>query len=52
MDGSSSEYRFEHLFLPLGLLAEWLPADERGIDNFSLLPFVIINKRLSIYTIR
>ena len=33
---SSSEYRFDHLFLPLSLLAEWLPADERGIDNSPL----------------
>ena len=37
---SSREYRFDHLFLPLSLLAEWLPADERGIDNSPLYPFV------------
>jgi len=28
------------LFLPLSLLAEWLPADGRGIDISPLYPFV------------
>jgi hypothetical protein len=41
----SCEYRFDHLFLPLSLLAEWLPADEKNLDMVLSVTFCYITTK-------